>query len=176
MARLREGSTTGADVLGEGPAGDPLAVEAVFEDAAEHLNSLAEQALAHEDPWEGFTQFFLATAERFAEDRGLREAVLQGMHGKIRVAAARDRLIPAAGALIARAQHAGQLRGDFESTDLPLIQLMLGAFTEHSQTVAPDARRRYLVLFLDGMRDHRDRPTPLPHPALDEGEFDQTVA
>ncbi|KUN83293.1 TetR/AcrR family transcriptional regulator [Streptomyces griseoruber] len=151
-------------------------VEAVFEEGAGHLIALAERALTHEDPWDGFVQFFLATAEDFAEDRGLREAFLEGLHGKIRVAAARDRLIPAVSALIARAQQAGQLRGDLEPTDIPLLQLMLGAVTEHSRTVAPAVWRRYLVLLLDGLRHDRDHPTPLPHRALDKDEFDQTVA
>jgi AcrR family transcriptional regulator len=150
-------------------------VEAVFEEAAEHVIALAERALTHEDPWEGFVQFFLTTAEDFTEDRGLREALLEGLHGKIRVAAARDRLIPAVGALIARAQQAGRLRGDFEGTDFPLIQLMLGAVAEHSRGVAPAVWRRYLVLFLDGLRHDRDHPTPLPHRALDKDEFDQTM-
>ncbi|WP_316769069.1 TetR/AcrR family transcriptional regulator [Streptomyces sasae] len=150
-------------------------VEAVFEEGAGHLIALAEQALTHEDPWDGFVQFFLATAEDFAEDRGLREAFLEGLHGKIRVAAARDRLIPAVSALIARAQQAGQLRGDLEPTDFPLLQLMLGAVTEHSQTVAPAVWRRYLVLLLDGLRHDRDHPTPLPHRALDKDEFDRTM-
>ncbi|MGW1619796.1 TetR/AcrR family transcriptional regulator [Streptomyces sp. NPDC002172] len=150
-------------------------VEAVFEEGAGHLIALAEQALTHEDPWDGFVQFFLATAEDFAKDRGLREAFLEGLHGKIRVAAARDRLIPAVSALIARAQQAGQLRGDLEPTDFPLLQLMLGAVTEHSQTVAPAVWRRYLVLLLDGLRHDRDHPTPLPHRALDKDEFDRTM-
>lgn len=150
-------------------------VEAVFEEAAEHLIELAEEALTHEDPWDGFVQFFLTTAENFAEDRGLREALLEGLQGKVRVAAARDRLIPAVNALIARAQQAGQLRGDIEATDFPLMQLMLGAVTEHSRSVAPDVWRRYLVLFLDGLRHDRDHPTPLPHRALDKDEFDRTM-
>lgn len=151
-------------------------VEVIFEEAAEHLIALAEEALTHEDPWDGFVQFFQTTAENFAKDRGLREALLEGLHGKVRVAAARDRLIPAVSAVIARAQQAGRLRDDFEATDFPLIQLMLGAVTEHSRSVAPDVWRRYFVLFLDGLRHDRDHPTPLPHRALDKDEFDQTMA
>ncbi|MFF4806369.1 TetR/AcrR family transcriptional regulator [Streptomyces sp. NPDC002144] len=151
-------------------------VEAVFEEATERLVALAEQALTHEDPWEGFVQFFLTTAENFAGDRGLREALLEGVHGKIRVAAARDRLIQALSALIARAQQAGRLRGDFEATDFPLMQLMLGTVTEQTRAVAPDVWRRYLVLFLDGLRHDQHHPTPLPHRALDKDEFNRVMA
>lgn len=52
---------------------------------------------------------------------------------------------------------------------------MLGAVTEHSRTVAPELWRRYQVLLLDGLRHDRDRPSPLPHRALDEDEFEQTM-
>ncbi|MFJ9150299.1 hypothetical protein ACIRP7_19935 [Streptomyces sp. NPDC102270] len=40
---------------------------------------------------------------------------------------------------------------------------------------APELWRRYVALLLDGLRHDRDRPTPLPHRALDKDEFDQTM-
>ncbi|GAA2411380.1 TetR/AcrR family transcriptional regulator [Actinomadura vinacea] len=150
-------------------------IDAVFEGALQHLIALAEQALAHEDPWEGLVQLFLATGQDFADDRGLRQALLESTHGKDRAAAARERLTPAVSAVITRAQQAGQLRDDIEPSDFPLIQLMLGAVTQHSRNVAPELWKRYLTLILDGLRRDRDHPTPLAHPALDQDEFDQTM-
>ncbi|MFF0223374.1 TetR/AcrR family transcriptional regulator [Streptomyces sp. NPDC004629] len=147
-------------------------IDAVFEGALQHLIALAEQALSHEDPWEGLVQLFLATGQDFADDRGLREVLLEGTQGKDRAAAARERLTPAVGAVIRRAQEAGQLRGDIEPTDFPLIQLMLGAVTQHSRNLAPELWKRYLTLILDGLRHDRDLPTPLTHPALDRDELD----
>ncbi|GKQ39190.1 TetR/AcrR family transcriptional regulator [Streptomyces sp. A012304] len=150
-------------------------IDAVFEDTLQRLIALAEQALAHEDPWEGLVQLFLATGQDFADDRGLREVLLEGTHAKVRAAAARERLTPAVSAVITRAQQAGQLRDDIEPSDFPLIQLMLGAVTQHSRNVTPELWKRYLTLILDGLRRERDHPTPLPHRALDQEEFDQTM-
>lgn len=150
-------------------------VQAVFEDAVQRINAHAEAALTHEDPWDGFVQFFLTTAQDFAENRGLREVLLEGSRGKNHAAFARERLAPTVTAVMERAQQAGRLRADIEPTDFPLIQLMLGAVTEHSRTVAPALWRRYQVLLLDGLRHDRDRPSPLPHRALDEDEFEQTM-
>jgi AcrR family transcriptional regulator len=150
-------------------------IDAVFEGALQHLIALAEQALSHEDPWEGLVELFLATGQDFAGDRGLRELLLEGTHGEDRAAAARERLTPAVSAVITRAQQAGQLRDDIEPTDFPLIQLMLGAVTQHSRNVTPELWKRYLTLILDGLRHHRDHPTPMAHSALDQDEFDQTM-
>ncbi|MFF4476755.1 TetR/AcrR family transcriptional regulator [Streptomyces sp. NPDC001520] len=150
-------------------------IDAVFEGALQHLVARAEQALSHEDPWEGFVQLFFATGQDFADDRGLREVLLESAPGKNRAAAARERLTPAVTAVITRAQQAGQLRDDIEPSDFPLIQLMLGAVTQHSRNVTPELWKRYLTLILDGLRHERDRPTPLAHPALDQDEFDQTM-
>lgn len=150
-------------------------IDAVFEGALQHLIALAEQALAHEDPWEGLVQLFLTTGQDFANDRGLRQVLLEGTQGEARGAAARERLTPAVSAVLARAQQAGHLREDIEPTDFPLIQLMLGAVTQHSRSVSTELWKRYLTLILDGLRPDRDRPTPLAHPALDPDEFDRTM-
>ncbi|MFF3505362.1 TetR/AcrR family transcriptional regulator [Streptomyces sp. NPDC003247] len=149
-------------------------IEAVFDDAVQHLNGLAEAALAHEDPWEGVVQLFQTAGQDFARDRGLRQILLESTHGKARATALRERLTPAVDAVITRAQQAGQLRGDIEPTDFPLVQLMLGAIAQHTRDIAPDLWQRYLMLILDGLRHDRGHPTPLPHPALSGTEFDQT--
>ncbi|WP_200825876.1 SbtR family transcriptional regulator [Kibdelosporangium aridum] len=56
--------------------------------------------------------------------------------------------------LVARAKEQGALRPDVEPVDLPIIQLMLGAVTEH--TGSPELWRRYLALMIDGMRARPD--------------------
>ncbi|MFF3501554.1 TetR/AcrR family transcriptional regulator [Streptomyces sp. NPDC003247] len=150
-------------------------IEAVFESELQRITALAEQALAHEDPWDGFVQCLVTTAQQFADNRGLREILLEGAHGNSRGTATRERLTPVVGAVIKRAQQAGMLRDDIEPTDFPLFQIMLGAVTEHSRTVAPDLWKRYLTVLMDGLRRDRDRPTPLPHRALGTDEFDETM-
>ena len=152
-------------------------VEAVLDGAVERVVDRAEAATAHDDPWQAFEQFFLAATADFAENRGLRQILLETGHGTgIAFDLARERLSPAVEALILRAQETGQLRTDISATDFPLVQLMLGAVTERSRDVAPDLWRRYVTLLLDGLRARRDAPTPLAAPALTNDEFERSMA
>ena len=73
---------------------------------------------------------------------------------------------------MARAKASGELRGDVELTDFPLLELMLGSVAERLRQTDPERWRRYLTIVLDGLRTRRDAPTPLPHPALRQDEFE----
>ncbi|MFD5258298.1 TetR/AcrR family transcriptional regulator [Streptomyces bobili] len=151
-------------------------IEAIFEKEIQRVVAIAEEALTHADPWDGLVHFFTTAGQDFADDRGLREVLLAGTHGKHRVAAARDRLTPAINAVIRRAQRHGSLRDDIEATDFPLIQMMLGTATQFSRTVSPDLWQRYLILILDGLRTSRQTRTPLPQRALTQQEFDKAAS
>ncbi|GAA5210773.1 TetR/AcrR family transcriptional regulator [Streptomyces thinghirensis] len=155
-------------------AGREELIEAVFEDEVQRVVTLAEQCLTHDDAWEGLVEYFLGIAQLFADNRGLRDLLLGATHGRPGVAAAQNRLIPMIAALIERAQQDGQLRDDIESTNFPLINIMLGTVTQRSRTTAPDLWKRYLILVLDGMRRDRVSPSILPHRALSLDELDQT--
>ncbi|MGW5635007.1 TetR/AcrR family transcriptional regulator [Streptomyces sp. NPDC003832] len=150
-------------------------IDAIFDKEIQRIIEVAEEALTHDDSWAGLVYFFTSAGQDFADDRGLREVLLVGTHGKSRVASARDRLVPAVSAVFERAQRDGVLRADIEVTDFPLIQMMLGTATQLTQSVAPDLWKRYLTLLLDGLRVSREAPTPLPHRALDREEFDRTA-
>jgi hypothetical protein len=67
-----------------------------------------------------------------------------------------------------RPKEQGRLRSDILPPDLPLIQLMLGAVTEHF--AEPELWRRYLALILDGMRDRPDL-IPLPELRMSQGQL-----
>ncbi|MFI2104590.1 TetR/AcrR family transcriptional regulator [Isoptericola sp. NPDC019693] len=152
-------------------------VEAVLDSAVNQVVGRAEQALDREDPWQAFEQFFLAAAADFAENRGLRQILVEGGHGVgTTLDVAGTRLAPAVEALITRAQEAGQLRTDIAHTDFPMVQLMLGAVTEHSREIAPDLWRRYATLLLDGLRTSRDATTPLGALALTDDEFARSTS
>ncbi|MFF4256579.1 TetR/AcrR family transcriptional regulator [Streptomyces sp. NPDC001663] len=150
-------------------------IEAVLEDGVRRLVAVAEAALTREDAWDGFRELFLTAAREFAENRGLREVLLDSAQGGTQVASAQDDLMPVVAAVVGRAQEAGALREDFEAMDFPLVQLMLGSVTERSREVAPDLWTRYATLLLDGLRRDQSEPSPLPHRSLSQQEYDQTL-
>jgi len=147
-------------------------VEAMFVERLDEVREMAEQALETNDPWEGFTDFLLRTAALHSADRGLREVMLSNNFGQGQVAAAKDRLIPIAIELVERAKKSGQLRADFETTDLAVIQMMIGAVAEYTQDVRPELWRRYVGMLLDGLRADTDQKCPLLPEALDMDALD----
>jgi AcrR family transcriptional regulator len=141
-------------------------IEALFEGGLADIRTLAMQALEVEDGWEGLTAFLEATLSLQATDRGLKEIVLGGPHGRDHVAATRRTIAPLVGQLVARAQAQGTLRPDVRVTDMPMLQLMVGAIVDCSREVDPELWRRFLGLLLDGLRTRRDGPERLPREAL----------
>jgi AcrR family transcriptional regulator len=127
-------------------------IDALFDERLAEVHAVAEEALAHEDPWEGVVQFFERSVELQARDRGLKELLLGSHHGRDRVAHARDRMAPMVIAICERAKAAGALRPDVEGQDFPLLQLMLGTVIDCSRDVEPELWRRFLALLLDGLR------------------------
>jgi hypothetical protein len=59
--------------------------------------------------------------------------------------------------LVARAKQQGMLRPDVAPADFPILQLMVGAVTDH--TGQPDLWRRYLRILIDGLRARPDAST-----------------
>ncbi|MCV7207261.1 TetR/AcrR family transcriptional regulator [Mycolicibacterium canariasense] len=149
-------------------------VDAIFEDAIEEVVALAEQALLHEDSWEGFVWFVQHMCELTATDRGLREMVYSRAHGGYGVDCARDRLAPFVSALVERARDDGHLRPDIEHTDMPVMGLLAGTVSEWAGHVQPDLWRRYVALLLEGMRNRADRQSLEVDP-LDEDQTDTAM-
>jgi AcrR family transcriptional regulator len=141
-------------------------IDALFEDQITAFVSLAEGCLDDVDPWEGLLRFLDQACHLHACDRGLKEVVLAGTHGRERVARGRELMYPLVVRLVERAQADGSLRPDVKPTDMPLLQLMLGALSELTRDVEPDVWRRFLGIVMDGLRSRRDGPTPLEHDAL----------
>jgi AcrR family transcriptional regulator len=148
------------------PSRDAL-VEALFEQRMVEIVSLADEALAIEDPWEALRSFLERLVALQAADRGLKEVLLGTTEGRERVAQVRDQVRPRAEQLVRRAQAAGVVRPDFATSDLPLLQMMLGVVAEVATPECAQIWRRFLALLLDGMRAQGEAATPLPEPALD---------
>jgi AcrR family transcriptional regulator len=147
-------------------------IDALFDDRMDAVLTVAEQALAADDPWLGLEGFFVSIFELQAADRGLRELAFAGKHGRERVTRAKARIEPVIAEVVARGQASGQLRDDIRADDIPLIQKMLAEIIEIAGDVSPGLWRRYLTIVLDGLRTQRDGPTPLPVPALEHGQLE----
>ena len=140
-------------------------VAALFRDRIDALVTVAEQACAADDPWQGITGYLEYTAATLAGDLGLRQLMMFGTYDRDQVCYARDRMSPVITRLVERAQAAGQLRPDFRATDVKMIAFMLASVAEYAASAAPELWRRYLAMLIDGLRPARDGVCDLPAPA-----------
>jgi AcrR family transcriptional regulator len=140
-------------------------LDTALADAVQAHIDLAERALAMDDSWEGFCYYLEATLRLQATDRGLNDAMGMRFPRTPALEAARRRLFDLGNQLIARAQEAGQLRGDLTYEDLALVTWANSRVLQAVRAAgAPDAWRRHLGFLLDGFR--ADRAHPLPEPPL----------
>jgi len=135
-------------------------VDALFDDMVETVDGYLRDALAEPDAWLGLTRALEKTCEVQAFDRGLREVMLGTGRGPQRQRQMRDRVAPSVDELVARAQEQGMLRTDVVPQDFPLLQLMVGAISDH--TGQPELWRRYLAILIDGLRARPGEVTTLP--------------
>jgi AcrR family transcriptional regulator len=150
-------------------------VEALFVSRIDSVAALAEAAAETPDPWSGLVSFMEQMVEMLAGDAGLRHMMMFATYGRDRVSYARQRNAPLVGALVERAQAAGQVRPDLRPTDIPFIIFTLAEATQFARTVSPEIWRRYLNIILDGLRPERAGVTPLPVPALLPEELENTM-
>jgi AcrR family transcriptional regulator len=150
-------------------------IDALFEERIDAIVAIAEESLAQDDAWTGFTGFMGRAVTLHGSDRALKEIVFSTAHGHQRVAQARDRIKPLVVELVRRAQASGELRPDFDVTDAPVLQLMLTAVIEYAGDVAPEVWRRYLAVVLDGLRADAAR-TPMTPAALSDDQLDLVMS
>ena len=178
LSRAQEAGAVRADL---GPFDVPMLhlcvalIDALFEDKIDRAVALADSALEIEDPWEGFTTFMRGMCRMQAEDRGFKDALLGGVRGRDRVAAARERISPRAMKLLARAQEAGAIRSDLGPFDVPMLNLCVGLIADRTRDVAPDYWQRVLTIVIDGISTNR-ATTPMPVEPLDHEAFTEAMA
>ncbi len=150
-------------------------VDALFEERLLTLVSVADEALARKDPWEGLIGFLEELARRQAADRGLKEVALGSNAGRERVAQVREQMRPRGEELVRRAQAAGKLRPDLDASDLPLLEMMMAAISDLATAERPEIWRRFFALVVDGLRAEGGRCTPLPEAPLGFEALDQVM-
>ena len=144
-------------------------IEELFEQQVSELVGLMEEAAEDPDPWRGLTGFFRRNLELQARDRAFREIIVGTPEAAQRLQQIRLRMFPLGAQLVQRAKDAGALRADFQPADIPMTFLMLTAVLDTAREVEPELWRRYLEIFIQGLRADPAPPGPLATPAL-EGE------
>jgi AcrR family transcriptional regulator len=147
-------------------------LDAVLEDSFAELVQAAEEAVAADDAWAGFTGFLERALAAHALNRGLKDVLAARRQGR-RAEAMRNRMRPLLRRMIQRAQEQGTLRADFAPEDLPLVFWTADRVIDRTAAVAPDYWRRFLGLLLDGLR--ADAATPLPRPSLTRAQLERTA-
>jgi AcrR family transcriptional regulator len=150
-------------------------IDALFEDQIAQFVALADGCLCDVDPWDGLVRFLEEACHVHACDRGLKQVMLSGAHGRERVARGRELMFPLVTRLVERAQADGTLRPDVEPTDMPLLQLMLGSLSELTRDADPEVWRRYLGIVTDGLRTRRDEHCDLQRGALTPEQTQQAM-
>jgi AcrR family transcriptional regulator len=145
---------------------------ALIDQAIEHLVTMADAALAVEDPWDGLVGFLSDLLAVQAADRGLRE-VMMGAHDPERLELIHGRMSQTIGELLRRGKLRGEVREDAAPSDIWFIVAMLSAVAELAEDSTSDIWRRYLAMSLEGLRPGTG---PLPVPALSNDAFLAAVA
>lgn len=148
-------------------------IDALFGDMVETVDGYLREAASQPDAWLALTTALEQGCEVQAFDRGLREVMLGTGRGPQRQKQMRERVAPRVDALVARAQQQGTLRRDVVPLDLPIVQLMVGAVTDH--TSSPELWRRYLAIVIDGLRAEPGHPTPLPEFTVSDDELEEAI-
>jgi len=146
-------------------------VSELFRDRVDALVTVAEDACTAPDPWQGLVAYLEFAAAAMAGDLGLRQLMMFATYDRDQVCYARDRMRPVISRLVERAQASGDLRGDFQATDVKMIAFMLASIAEYAASANPEVWRRYLTMIVDGLRPARAGVTELPVPAPTAGEL-----
>jgi AcrR family transcriptional regulator len=145
-------------------------IDALFEEGLRDIAAVAHEAIAEPKAWHGLVTFLERSLHMQFGDRGLNEIMNNPAMGSARVSDARDRIAPLIQVLVDRAKGQGAVRPDLEQSDLIFTQVALSAIMDASRAIEPNLYRRYLTIFLDGIRADRTSFTPLAVPALDANQ------
>ena len=134
------------------PSKDDLVTAIIGVKLAESAE-LAETCLTDEDPWRGVEQFLYGMAERAAADHGITGQVKEKCVASPALAGERRRILDLTSQLVRRAQKADALRDDIAGQDLMFVMSAVASLSEMPfPGLRADLWRRYLGIFLDGLR------------------------
>lgn len=162
-------------------------IEALFLTRLDAVVELAREGESRADPWDGLIHFLRRSSSMMAEDHGLRDLMFSGalksqsvgtrsrdqLPASIRLT--QDAIHDSTQRIVARAKESGDLRSDFEATDLPVLGLSIQVGAALAGDKAPDLWQRTLGIVIDGMRASRESYTPLEVAALTATELAEVM-
>jgi AcrR family transcriptional regulator len=136
-------------------------LEAVYKDQAEALHARALELLDSPSPTEALVTWLRAMIEFGATKRSLSKSLMATLGKDSELVSTCSTLIrEAATPLLTRAQQAGEVRADTDTTDLLRLSHAIAVACEHASPHA-DQADRLLSLMFDGLRSSRPgSPTP----------------
>jgi AcrR family transcriptional regulator len=137
-------------------------IGACFERRLAEYASAAEEALAATDGWIGFAGYVERICGMQAADRGLADVLNRSLPNAKALEAHRARGYEVSVRLIQRAQAEGSLRADIVAEDLALLFMANAGVIEVTHKAAPDAWRRFVAIFLGGLRSQSAGSLPPP--------------
>ncbi|MGI5348522.1 TetR/AcrR family transcriptional regulator [Streptomyces sp. CA-250714] len=144
------------------PTRDSLIAEAFSEQLAQCVAAL-DDALRDDDPWRGFCSVLTKVCRMQAQDRGFSAAFLSQFPDTADFHRERARAERGLARLVRRAKDSGQLREDFDQSDVTLLLLANNGVVGQPPEVAMAASRRLLAHFLRSCRA-RGQEAALPEP------------
>jgi len=126
--------------------------EAIFPERLAALDTLAEQASAEPDAWRAFVGYLEGLYAMHARDRGLNDVLARQLPHVKGVVAACHRGAGHLDELIERAKAGGRLRPDFTIADMATLTRAMAQVIRDSTAAAPDEWRRFLSIYVAGLR------------------------
>ncbi|MFE4086390.1 TetR/AcrR family transcriptional regulator [Streptomyces sp. YIM B13502] len=151
-------------------------VDAVFRDQLTGTMEAGERARRAPDAWAGLAGYLDAVFVTLAADRGTNDLMTTRLSDVETLGAVHAHNRETVDVLLERARAQGSVRADVTTEDLLFALAALGrAVPPLAVAAGPDAWRRPLALFLEGLRGPGREPRPLPGRPLDEEELGQVL-
>ncbi|MFE0423590.1 TetR/AcrR family transcriptional regulator [Streptomyces sp. NPDC058953] len=138
-------------------------IAAAFAEQFGRCVAALDEALQNDDPWHGLRDVLTKVCAMQAQDRGFSAAFLSQFPDAPDVHRERARAEAGLARLVRRAKDTGQLREDFDPSDVTLLFLANNGVVGDSPAASMAASRRLLAYFLQSCLA-TDAP-PLPRPA-----------
>jgi AcrR family transcriptional regulator len=146
-------------------------VQALIADRLVLLGTIVSEMNATREPgWATLGAMMERVLDQIADDRSLAEFLERGerLIPTTEIVDARSTLAREVQRAVAGAQERGEVRPDVSGADLPPIMFMITRATARHHAMHPQLGRRYLRLFLDGIRAGNDSDLGGPPPTFDD--------